>query len=91
LTRPDVIDVRQLVTVAEIATSVCGIAVEVTVDHEVVGLEKTSAINCDGHQAIRQPSLTRRIGTVSDTTMGEVCRAIGYALGCQWRRSLTLT
>ncbi len=82
LTRPEVIDVRRLVTVAEITTSVRGLAAEVPIDHDSIGLDETSAINCDGLQTIRQSSLTRRIGTVSDSTMSSVCRAIGYALGC---------
>jgi len=82
LTRPEVIDVRQLVTVAEVTTSVRGLAAEVPIDHESVGLGEVSAINCDGLQTIRQSSLTRRIGIVSDSTMRDACRAIGYALGC---------
>lgn len=82
LTRPEVIDVRQLVTVAEITTHARGLAVEVPFDHAEAGLERPSAINCDGLHTITQRSLTRRVGTVDDSTMAEVCRAIGYALGC---------
>ena len=82
LTRPEVIDVRQLITVAEITTTVRGLAAEVTFDHASVGLDHASAINCDGLQTIRQSSLTRRIGVIPDATMGDVCWAVGYALGC---------
>jgi len=82
LTRPEVIDVRQLVTVAEIPTSVRGLAAEVAIDHESIGLGEVSAINCDSLQTIRQSSLTRHIGIVSDSTMRDVCRTIGYAVGC---------
>lgn len=82
LTRTEVIDVRELVTVAEITTSVRGLASEVEFNHTSAGLEKTSVINCDGIQTIRQSSLTRRIGAVPASTMDDVCWAVGYALGC---------
>ena len=82
LTRPEVIDVRQLVTVAEITTTIRGLATEVTFDHTSVGLNHASVINCDGLQTIRQSSLTRPIGVIPDATMDNVCWAVGYALGC---------
>jgi len=82
LTRPEVIDVRRLVTVAEITTTVRGLAVEVPFDHTDTGLEHASIINCDGLHTIAQSALTTRIGTVHDDTMNDVCHAISYALGC---------
>ncbi len=82
LTRPEVIGVRQLVTVAEITTSMRGLAVEVAFDHEAVGLERASAVNCDGILTIRQSQITRRVGIMSDAAMADVCKAISYALGC---------
>ncbi len=82
VTRPEVIDVRRLVTVAEITTAARGIAAEVEFDHEDSGLAQPSVINCDGLHTISRRSLTRRVGTVDDATMDEVCWAINYALGC---------
>ncbi|HDH03484.1 MAG TPA: type II toxin-antitoxin system PemK/MazF family toxin [Actinobacteria bacterium] len=82
LTRPEVIDVRQLVTVAEITTSIRGLAAEVEFDHHDAGLGKPSVINCDGLHTITQSSLTTCIGTVDDATMGKVCWAVSYAIGC---------
>jgi mRNA interferase MazF len=82
LTRSEVIDARQLVTVAEITTSSRGLAAEVGFDHEDVGLDRPSVINCDGLHTVTQVSLTKHIGRVSDDTMREVCAAIHYALGC---------
>jgi mRNA interferase MazF len=82
LTRPEVIDVRELVTVAEITTSVRGIAAEVELDHHDAGLDQPSAINCDGIHTITQASLTSRVGMVDDDTMAKVCWAVSYALGC---------
>jgi mRNA interferase MazF len=82
LTRSEVIDVRALVTVAEVTTSVRGIAAEVDFDHEEAGLDRPSVINCDGLHTITKTSLTTYAGSVSETTMERVCSAVGYALGC---------
>lgn len=82
LTRTDVLDVRLLVTVAEITTSRRGIAAEVEVDDADVGLERESVINCDGIHTVAQATLTSRVGAVGDATMARVCSAVNYALGC---------
>ena len=82
LTRPEVIDVRELVSVAELTTNIRGLAAEVVVDHADVGLDEPSVINCDGIHTIRQKALTRHVGTASAETMRNVCAAISYALGC---------
>jgi mRNA interferase MazF len=82
LTRPEVIDVRLLVTVAEITTSARGLAAEVTFDHSASGLNEPSVINCDGLHTIAQQSLVEHVGSVNEDTMDRVCWAVGYALGC---------
>jgi len=82
LTRPEVIDVRQLVTVAEITTTIRGLAAEVEFDHHGAGLDQPSVVNCDGLHTVTRSSLTRRVGTVDDDTMGRVCWAVNYALAC---------
>jgi mRNA interferase MazF len=82
LTRPEVIDVRELVTVAEVTTSIRGLAAEVSIDHTEVGLDRPSVINCDGIHTVAQATLTGPIGEVRDDTMQTVCVAITYALGC---------
>jgi mRNA interferase MazF len=82
LTRPEVIDVRVLVTVAEVTTSIRGIAAEVDIDHEGAGLDRPSVINCDGLHTITKASLTTYAGSVNEETMERVCAAIGYAMGC---------
>ncbi len=81
LTRPEVLDVRALVTVAEVTTSIRGIAAEVGIDHDDVGLDEASAVNCDGLHTISQTSLTTYIGEVSGETLRKVCSALSYALG----------
>ncbi len=82
LTRPEVIGVRALVTVAEVSTSVRGIAAEVSLDHDDVGLDRPSVINCDGLHTVTRSALTTYVGQVGDATMSRVCAAIAYALGC---------
>jgi mRNA interferase MazF len=82
LTRPEVIDVRARVTVAEITSSIRGIGAEVWLDHEAIGLDRASAVNCDGLHTLRQATLTDRVGLLDDATMERVCSAVGYALGC---------
>ena len=82
LTRNEVIDVRALVTVAEITTSRRGLAVEVPIDHHQIGLDHESVINCDGIHTIPQTMLTQHVGTAEEPTLDQVCSTIGYALGC---------
>ncbi len=82
LTRSEVIDVRALVTVAEITTQLRGLTVEVGFDHRKAGLDRPSAINCDGLHTVAQSSLTRQLGVVDEGIMSCVCRAVSYALGC---------
>ena len=82
LTRSEVIDVRDLITVAEVTTSIRGLASEVEVDHLEVGLDRPSVINCDGIHTVAQAALTGPLGQVSDHTMRRICSAVSYALGC---------
>lgn len=82
LTRTEVLDVRLLVTVAEITTSARGLAAEIAVDHAAVGLDQESVVNCDGLHTVAQSALTTHVGDVGDDTLRKVCAAISYALGC---------
>lgn len=82
VTRPEVIDVRQLITVVEITTQIRALGSEVRFDHESAGLGRPSAVNCDGLHTIPQSALTKRIGTLDELDMMRVCRSISYALGC---------
>ena len=82
LTRTEVIDVRELVTVAEVTTSIRGLAAEVAVDHSKVGLERPSVINCDGIHTVAQGTMTGPVGAIGDEIMRKVCSALNYALGC---------
>lgn len=82
LTRDEVLDVRSLVTVAEITTAMRGLAAEVTIDHEIAGLEHESAVNCDGLHTVPQSSLAKKVGALDPSDVGRICAAVSYALGC---------
>jgi mRNA interferase MazF len=82
MTRPEVIDVRELITVAEITTEMRGIGAEVVFDFDEAGLAEPSAINCDGIHTVARSMLTHQVGSVDSETMTMVCRAMSYALGC---------
>ena len=81
LTRSEVLDVRDLVTVAEITTSIRGLVAEVDIDYVEVGLDRPSVINCDGLHTVTQASLTGPVGRVGDDVLRKVCSAVSYALG----------
>lgn len=80
LTRSGVIDVRALLTVAEVTTSIRGLAVDV--DHAELRLDRPSVINCDGIHTVAQATLTGPIGEAGEDTMTKVCSAVSYAIGC---------
>lgn len=81
ITRSEVLDVRELVAVAEVTTSIRGLAAEVDFDHVGVGLDRPSEINCDDLHTLALASLTGPVGRVGDDVMRKVCSAISYALG----------
>lgn len=82
LTRSEVLEVRSLVTVAEITSTMRGLAAEVPIDHELAGLDHESAINCDGLHTIPQSMLAKHVGAIDEKDFERVCVALNYALGC---------
>lgn len=77
LTRPEVLDLRDLVTVAEVTSSSRGLAAGVRLDHDAIGLDRPSVVNCDGLHTVAQSTLTTYVGDVGAETMRSVCRALG--------------
>jgi mRNA interferase MazF len=84
VTRDEVLDVRVNVTVAEITTTVRGLTVEVPVDPDC-GIEQASVVNCDGLHTVSQRRLTKRLGSVDDEALEEICEGVTVALGCDQR------
>jgi mRNA interferase MazF len=81
LTRQDVIGLLHTVMVAPITSTIHGAPSEVIVGPGE-GLKHESAINLDHVQTVEQARLTRRIGSLSEARMREVCRALAVATGC---------
>lgn len=81
LTRDEVLEVRANVTVAEVTTQERGLAVEVPVGPEV-GVDEPSVVNCDGIHTVSQRRLTRRVGSVDQAVLVDICAAVTVALGC---------
>ena len=65
---------------AEITTSVRGLAVEAPLDH--VHLDQESAVNCDGLHTVPQTMLTEFVAVASPQTKNRVCTAVSRALDC---------
>ena len=65
---------------AEITTTIRQIPIEVLLDRSE-GLPKHCAINCDNLRTIPKRYLTKRISRLPASRVGEVKRALGYALG----------
>ncbi len=82
LTRDAVIDVRQLVTVAEVTTQIRGTSAEVPFEWRDTELTEPSVVNLDGLHTIRQRSLGHALGRLTDPELELVCSALAHALGC---------
>lgn len=81
ISRQDVIPLLHTVMVAPITSARRGAPSEVAVGVEE-GLKQPSAVNLDHVQTVERARLTTYVGTVSTTTMGQVCRALAIATGC---------
>ena len=81
LTRSDVLPLLRTAMVAPITSTMRGLPSEVIVGVEE-GLKNDSAINCDHVQTIEQRLLRRYVGSLSESNMVEVCRALAIATGC---------
>ena len=82
LTRGSAIEYLSRVTVAPITSSIRDVPSEVVVGPED-GLKQPSAVNLHNLLTIEQTRLGRRVAQLSEATMRDVCRAIGFALGCE--------
>lgn len=82
LSRRDVIPLLHTVMVAPITSAVRGAPSEVIVGVDE-GLKRESAINLDHVQTVEQARLTQFVGTVGAAKMGQVCRALAIATGCE--------
>jgi mRNA interferase MazF len=79
LSRDEAYAVRNAVTVAEVTTKIRGIPVEVVLGPED-GLPKRCVINVDTLVTIRKELLVERITLLGSEKIGQIDRAIKFAL-----------
>jgi mRNA interferase MazF len=82
LTRDSAIGYLSRLTVAPLTPSIRGVPSEVVVGVDD-GLKQPSAVNLHNVLTIQKDSVGRRLARLGDGKMREVCRAIGFALGCE--------
>ena len=79
LTRTPAIGYLNRVIVAEVTTTIRGIAVEVMLGSEE-GLDRPCVANLDNVHVVEKRQLTKWIGALRARRMAEVKRALGHAL-----------
>ena len=82
LSRDEAYDVRNAVTIAQITTTVRNIPVEVPLD-EKDGLPQKCVVNLDTITTIRKAILTKRICSLSSEKIGQIDKAIKFALSLE--------
>jgi len=82
LTRDSALSYLSRVTVAPITSSIRDVPSEVLVGPDD-GLKQPSAINLHNVLTIEKGIVGRRVARLRDEKMRAVCRALGFALGCE--------
>ena len=80
VSRDEAYDVRALVIVAGVSTTIRGYAVEVKVGR-AEGLPRACVINCDWLVTVPKADLLERAGSLSAGKRQLLDRALGFALG----------
>jgi mRNA interferase MazF len=81
LTRQHVIDLLHWVMVAPVTSTIHGVPSEVLLGVDD-GLKGPCAVNLDNVQSVDKTRLRRYVGSLDDSKMGAVCRALAIAAGC---------
>jgi mRNA interferase MazF len=84
LTRDSAIRHLATVTVAPITSAIRGVPSEVRLDTDD-GMKAPCAVNLHNAVTVAQGRLGRRVGSLSAGRMREVCAALSFSLGCDWR------
>ncbi len=82
LTRGSAISYLGSVTVAPITSTIRGVPSEVALDTND-GMKSPCAVNLHNLVTVAQASLGRRVTSLNDGRMREVCAAIAFSLGCE--------
>lgn len=81
LTRDSAIQYLSTVTVAPVTSTIRGVPSEVLLDEDD-GMKAPCAVNLHNAVTIAQDRLGRRVARLSTFRMGEICRALRFAAGC---------
>lgn len=81
LTRSSAIAYLAWITVAPISSTIRDVPSEVRLS-EADGMKSPCAVNLHNLVTVSKARLGRRVATLSSERMHEVCRALGFALGC---------
>lgn len=82
LTRASAIPYLSRVTVAPVTSAIRDVPSEVIIGPDD-GLKHPSAVNLHNVLTVAKNSVGRRIAQLGEQKMQEVCRALGFALGCE--------
>ena len=81
LTSDDVIGHLSTVTVAPITSTIRGVPSEVVLDQDD-GMKTRCAVNLHNAVTLPQASVGRRVSSLSEARMQEICAALRFSLGC---------
>ncbi len=81
LSRTEALDVLREAIVAPITSSIRKLPSEVPLDVEH-GLKGPCAVNLDHVQTVKKTDLKRYVATLQPSVMGQICRALAIATGC---------
>ena len=81
LTRDSAIAYLSTVAVAPITSTIRGVPSEVVLNEED-GMKAPCAVNLHNAVTISENRLGRRVAQLSSLRMEEICRALGFSLGC---------
>ena len=81
LTRESVLPLLRTAMVAPVTSTIRGLPSEVPVG-VAEGLKHDSVVNLDWVQTVEQRRLKHYLGSLDDSKMAQVCRALAVATGC---------
>ncbi len=81
LTRESVLPLLRTAMVAPVTSTIRGLPSEVPVG-VAEGLKRDSVVNLDWVQTVEQRRLKHYLGSLDDSKMAQVCRALAVATGC---------
>ena len=81
LTRNSSLGLLGTATVAPITSTIRGVPSEVVLDVND-GMKNRCVVNLHNVATVSHARIGKRVASLSAARMGEVCRALGYALGC---------